>query len=94
MSSSTTPIGKLSEDWSYRCDAVILHNNKEGKFLTDLKAGEIIEMIVDRVEGSLSFTIKGITKKAFLDDRIKEGELYFVCGAFHQGTEFEIVPYL
>ena len=43
--------------------------------------------------GTVGFSIHGVYKEAFKDEEIKEGELYFACGAGESCNWFEIQNY-
>ena len=49
------------------------------------------EVIVDRVEGTLTYVVKGKTKVVARDPLLKEGVLYFGLSAYYNGQIVELI---
>ena len=51
--------GKKSDEWFFRTDGKKLHDNKVEKYGSVCKKDDVIECVLDRVEGTLSFFFNG-----------------------------------
>ena len=71
-------IGELSKDWGFRFyDGSVWNNEKAvAQYLDAYDAGSVIECVIDRVNGTLSFVLTNGTKVTpFTDEEFKEGDI-------------------
>ena len=87
-------IGEKPLDWAFSPNDGRIRKGGQSslKYANEVKTGEIIECVIDRVNGTMSFTVNGIDKGiAFTDKEFKTGDMYFAVGLLNKDYAFEIV---
>ena len=88
---STTYLGRKWLDWCFWSDYGLKgHKDKWVKFHEWLNEGEMIVILVDRIKGTVGFTVHDKYLEAFQDEEIKTGTLNFACCAGFKDQVFEI----
>ena len=79
-------------EWSYSSSSGHKWNNNTWlKSFDKMVKGEIVTVHVNRLTGTVGFTVHEKYIEAFQDDEIKTGTLHLVCCTGWQKTVFEIV---
>ena len=91
-------MGQKPLDWSYCYYNGWTYNNWDkirnviSKYKDSNTTGSIVECIIDRINGTLSYVLAGVEKVlVFTDPEFKAGDLYFAVSLLGQDYAFEIV---
>ena len=78
-------------DWSYSESGHKWSNGKYFKIPKGMKEGEILSVEVDRIKGTVGFSVHGMPSETFQDEENKTGELHFACCSGYAGNAFVIL---